>query len=196
MQGVFTIPDAWSGGSIELLILIHDSSKNIRVKISNTLWQFPFIDGPYTSNQIEPELQVKKSTNDTEARFGIAELNDGKKFAFGTSVIEDEDGVWLYAGIPMGSLAQFFPVGGYPFESSNHQNWQPQVHEWFVSLAKHLHESLPYERGVIGWLTSSEVDEIVDQIIPDERHSTYILWCKNGLEIFEVNTNNSPMKIN
>lgn len=192
ITNMFTEPGTWHGGSIELLMLFRGESSVVRERIGSALWAQPCLDGPYLLNGVEPEEQIKVAWNGLDPSYGVATLTNQGRVAFCSSFVEDEDGLWLYAGIPMGALGYEFPVGAYPFGSEDPSSWLAPLHEWFVSLAKQMYASNAFDAAVIGWLTTMEVEELASGVIPDNRYHTYIACGGGGVEVNAINRRKSP----
>lgn len=196
MLNIFTSPDTWSGGSIDLLIHFEPELSVSINNIKECLWSFSSLDGPYLQNDVEPYSQNPSPSSNPEAIYGVAKLFDQSLVAFKFCiVVEESKDIWLYAGFPLGSLAHHYPTKGYPFDDMDLSGWQNPIHEWLLELAKHLNSKLSFDRGVIGWLTAYEVEEIKSKEIPESRYSTYFFFENGVLTVFQQNTNEAPFKI-
>lgn len=170
---MFTGAEPWSGGRIELLVALGPSSPERQLKALRSVWGWRPLRGPYLQSNVEPEYQVQVEVVLGQALYGVATLPNRKRVAFATSLIEDEDGAWLYAGVPLGSLGTAYPVGAFPFDEG-FAPWQHEVYAWLFGLAQHLFCELQFERGVIGWLTTIEVDELAEKRLPKKRYHGYV----------------------
>ena len=185
---MFTETDTWSGGSIELLCLFRGATTELTKAIQETLWRWPYLTGPYTNSNLEPGDQSVGDPADLEARFGVAQLpGEIGRAAFQTMFVEDDDGLWLYAGLPLGSLGRVLPVGAFPFDEQAVQDWELVTYRWLVGLAEHLHAQVPFKRAAVGWLAIAEVEELVAERIPDVRYHGYIVERLGQLLYFPPN---------
>ena len=179
---LFTDTDAWNGGSIELLCLFRKPDTAVQAKCSAAVWSWPQLQGPYARRDQEPTEQKLAAPGSEGARYGIASLPDAiGTVAFQTSFVDDDDGLWLYAGLPLGSLSRVLPVGAFPFGESKAESWEHVLHAWFFSLAEHIRKQVPFERGVIGWLTTGEVEELVAGYVPADRFHSYLVCSSTEL---------------
>jgi len=111
MSSVFTAPDIWSGGSVELLLLLDEKSDPVVLDALEATWEWPSLDGPYLTNQEQPSSQ-KRVVIDTldpmkvPTLYGVATLPNGAIAAFACHVVRDEGGIWVYLGSPTGSLGR------------------------------------------------------------------------------------------
>lgn len=177
---MFTEPETWSGGSIELLVALGDTTADRQLQALQCLWQWSALSGPYAQSKIEPAFQAPIQPTLGKSLYGVATLPGcAGQVAFATSFVEDEDGSWLYAGIPLGSLGTVYEVGAFPFDEG-FAAWQREVFAWLYSLAQHLFQQVPFERGVIGWLTIVEVDELARRQLPEKRYQGYVV-AENGI---------------
>jgi hypothetical protein len=147
-----------------------------------------FARRPYSQSKVEPEQQPKVQPALGQALYGVATLPNGSKVAFATSLIEDEDETWLYAGVPMGSLGTAYPVGAFPFDKA-FAPWPNEVYPWLFGLAKYMFSHLQFERGVIGWLTTIEVDELAEDLLPEKRYHGYLCAEDGVLRYYPPNQN-------
>lgn len=183
---MFTEPETWSGGRIELLVALGSSTPERQLEAVRSIWRWQSLSGPYAQSKVEPEQQQRVAASLGQALYGVATLPGESKFAFATSLVEDEDGTWLYAGIPIGSLGTAYPIGAFPFDEG-FAPWQHEVHAWLFGLAQHLFSEVHFERGVIGWLTTIEVDELVEQRLPQKRYHSYLVVEEGALRHYPPN---------
>lgn len=188
IKTVFTEPDTWSGGSVELLVALGHMNDDDRLRAIQAVWAWPALQGPYGDCHIEPTGQVAATPGIEGRYYGLATLpNETGQVAFSTCFVEDDNGLWLYAGVPLGSLGTACPVGAFPFGEGGTQDWERTVYKWLFGLAKHLFNAIPFDRAVIGWLTTLEVDEIVRKTIPEVRRHAYIVAVGGRLECHAPN---------
>jgi hypothetical protein len=170
---MFTGSETWVGGRIELLVALGQSSPERQLKALQRIWSWRSLRGPYLESKVEPEYQAQVQAVLGQALYGVATLPNTSKVAFATSLVEDDDGAWLYAGVPLGSLGTAYPVGAFPFDEG-FAPWQHEVYAWLFGLAQHLFSELQFERGVVGWLTTIEVDELAERRLPEKRFHGYL----------------------
>jgi hypothetical protein len=192
---MFTESGTWDGGSVELLCLFRHATQSSRSLIHRAVWSWPSLVGPYANSKLEPEAQLGSDPTDEEATYGVA-LLPGQigRVAFQTTFVEDSNGVWLYAGVPLGSLGRVLPVGAFPFGEENAQEWEHIVYGWLFGLAEHLHSQMSLERAVIGWLTTMEVEELAAERIPEVRHHGYIAVNREQLVYYPPNRTSAVLE--
>ncbi len=183
---MFTEPETWSGGRIELLVALGQSTPERQLEAVRSVWHWQSLSGPYAQSKVEPEKQQRVAASLGQALYGVATLTGVSKFAFATSLVEDEDGTWLYAGVPIGSLSTVYPVGAFPFDEG-FAPWQNEVYAWLFGLAQHLFCDVRFERGVIGWLATTEVDELAEQRLPKNRYHGYLVAEEGALRYYPPN---------
>lgn len=184
---LFTDSDVWTGGSIELLCALGLSDEERRKKLLAALWSWPNLQGPYARRDQEPSQQSLAQPS-SESRYGVA-LLPGQlgTVAFQATTVEDDDGLWLYAGSPVGSLSRVLPVETFPFGDSKVEQWEHMVYTWLFGLAEHINTYVPFERAIIGWITTAEVDELAAKQIPVQRFHGYIVRGESELIYFPPN---------
>jgi hypothetical protein len=187
LMKVFTEPETWRGGSVELLCAMGPSNAERRKRCVAAVWNWPSLRGPYARSDKEPSQQRLSQPNST-ACHGVAALPEQLgEVAFKVSTVVDDDGLWLYAGVPMGSLGSVFPVGAFPFESTAVEPWERTVYGWLFGLAEHIAAQVPFERAVIGWITMAEVDQLSAQQVPATRFHGYIVGGESGFTYLPPN---------
>lgn len=185
---MFTEPGVWRGGSIELLCLFSRGGAERRRALCSVVWAWSHLAGPYRSSSVEPSMQVRCEPTDEAATYGVASLpGQLGSVAFKVSFVEDENGLWLYAGVPLGSLGKVLPVGAFPFGEPVVQHWEHTVYAWLFGLAEHVHSQVPFECGVIGWLTLMEVEELAERRVPEQRSHGYIASAQGKLLYYAPN---------
>ena len=187
---MFIEPDTWNGGEIDLLCALDPGRHSVEGCL-RAIWSWSCLQGPYNRFDLEPGAQTLGSP--LEARYGVAALpGHSEKVAFKVTSTGDEDGHWIYAGIPLGSLGRVLPVGAYPFVSIVGASWERTVHEWLFELALHIHKHVPFERAAIGWITTMELDELASKHVPEVRYHSYLVASDSGLVRYGPNST-SPM---
>ncbi|MDN3578146.1 hypothetical protein QWZ03_15370 [Chitinimonas viridis] len=187
-SAIFTHPEAWCGGSLDLL-MYWPANTIVFAEVQGIIWRWPRLTGPYTRNDIEPDQQAVSTATEPLARFGVAQLPAADtRIAFSTYTVNDEAGSWVYAGLPIGSLGQVYPVGAYPDNTDPGMiAWESEVHAWLTDLANHVFAYAPFERGAIGPMSAYEVDELSRKFIPSRRWHTYLLAQHGTLAVYPPN---------
>jgi hypothetical protein len=185
---MFSEPGSWDGGSIELLCLFRSPSVPSASEVHAAVWTWPQLSGPFMSSKLEPSEQAMCDPKDLKATYGVASLpGQIGQAAFQTTFVEDSDGTWLYAGVPLGSLGRLLPVGAFPFGEAAVQNWEHVVYGWLYGLAEHLYRKFKFDRAIVGWLTTMEVDELSERRIPEVRSHGYIAASDDSLVYYPPN---------
>lgn len=169
--------DTWAGKCTELLCLYRGASEDHVERVQHAVWSWPCLLGPYASRHVGPEHQPLVSPSHENAQYGVVTL-PGKtgRVAFEASYIADEQGLWLYAGMPEGSLSRVVPTGpSLGHDEGASRDWMFAIHDFLFGLAQHIHERAPFERGVIGsLLTVGEVGCLAERQVPAIRWHAYI----------------------
>jgi hypothetical protein len=176
-ERIFTFPDAWNGSSFELLLYFGHAADVLVLEAIEELWNLPQLAGCWLDHNIEPSAQTRLAPTMANICLGktyrgIATLPEDSRVACNSVNINDEDGSWLYFGIPIGSLRRAYPVGAYPFDDGTPTDWIIPVTDWFHEIADMVFGSFPFEAGTIGWLTGIDLCVLLDVIrgqIPGER---------------------------
>jgi hypothetical protein len=190
---MFTEPDVWSGrGSIELLLMLGEISDAAVREVLRTAWEWPCLEGPYLSNSVEPETQSTPRLEDvdlgtTPILYGVADLPNGSSAAFASFHIRDENGAWIYLGVPLGSLGRVYSIGAFPFEGTPLDDWATEVYGWLAELARWVHRQATFRRAIIGWLTLIEVGELIDGCVPERRFHGYLIPSDGELKYLPPN---------
>jgi hypothetical protein len=186
-MALITQSDTWTGGSIELLCAMGPSDDERRNNCLDAVWSWQSLEGPYADRDQEPSQQLRAHPSSGE-RYGVAHLpGQLGSVAFQTTTVEDDDGLWLYAGSPLGALGRLLPVGAFPFGKSKVEQWEHSVYAWLFGLAEHIGVQVPFERAVIGWITTSEVDQLAAKQVPPQRFHGYIVREGAGFIYFPPN---------
>lgn len=165
--------DLWLGGSIDLLLLFRGPSAPSPGEVTEAVWAWSPLEGPYLDRAMES--RPSRESPNVDHLYGRGRLPTGQYVPFETYIVVDSDGVWVYAGAPVGGLGEVYPIEAYPFEASATTPWVLEVHGWLESLAAHVGTTLNFERGVIGWLTLLDVGEPVQGTVPETRYQTYLV---------------------
>ena len=197
-MAVFLEPDTWTGGSVELLAFYPTARPCVPRSLLREAWSWVNITGPYGTNEVESEDQslvdiTQTTDEDLTNLYGVARLPNGLDTAFSSTLVVDDDGHWLYMGVPLGALGRCYPVGAFPFDGSALEPWALEVYAWLNDLAQWLFSRLPFAHGAIGWLTTLELDELVEGAIPSERYHGYLRRTETGLEYLPPNASGPVM---
>ena len=176
--------DTWAGEYTELLCLYRDATEELTEPIQHAVWSWPSLFGPFACRHIEPEDQPLVSPSDERAQYGVVTLpGETGRVAFRTHYIVDSDGLWLYAGMPEGSLCRVVPAGpSLGWDDGASRDWMFIIHDVLFGLAGHLHQRIPFERAVVGsLLTIEEVSQLAERSIPKIRWHSYMTTADNEL---------------
>jgi len=194
MNKVFTGPDTWTGGSIELLLLLSKQTPDFRILDAlKVAWAWRSLTGPFLSNRVEPSDQERAAIQDLDPEqpqtlYGVAALPNGSSAAFACHVICDDDGTWIYLG-SLGSLGKSYAIGAYPLEGSPTDPWAKEVYGWLAELAHWVFEQIKFSGGAIGWLAMAELDELLSGSIPERRYQGYLVVTESQLQYLPPNVN-------
>lgn len=172
---MFADPDTWAGGSIDLPVGLGHRSREDELAALRAIWEWPMLHGPFADRTMRSGVQSLATIDLQRHLYGVATVANGCSAAFATDVVVDVDGTWVYAGLPCGSLGKVYPIGAFPFGRSATEPWATEVYKWLFGLAQHLYGAVPFARGVIGWLSTLEVDELSRAALPNDRYHGYIV---------------------
>lgn len=193
----FQNEQTWTGGSFEILFYLEEK---YGIQLLEKLWFTMGFDGPYIDNRVAPNQQEKLTTfRNLEAGnlYGTA-LIDKKNIACSTTTIKDEDGLWVYFGFPLGGLNEMYDVGAYPFDDGKHPVWAEHLSQYLKEIAERIFLDVPFDGAIIGWLTTFEVDELVDVVksgVPEERWFWYLINNNGKLDWYPQNKQEPWMTI-
>lgn len=186
---LFTNRDTWHGGYYERAIELGERSDERLESALLRLWGFPSLEGCYLERNSEPRAQVRVEPSLSRAErghlLGIAQMPNGRRIACGTLLYREEGGPdWLTFYLPMGALAQAYPVKAFPFDADEkyHEKWRPRVDAGLADLGSYVFEAVRYPLGLIGHEVLAEAsakDIDMKGGIPDERYFGY-LWPYAG----------------
>jgi hypothetical protein len=203
MDRLFTAPDAWSGGAFEILMFL---GRVDRLQVRNllaALWALPPLEGCWRDGNAEPEESTRLHPADGDLESdgvlrGLAELPNGCRCPCSSVVVTDDDGSWVYFGMPLGSLGRCYPVDAYPFEAETDRSWVGPVSEWLADIGRGVYSAASFRAAVTGFLTTLEVDEvrgITTGEIPAERWNGHLRPEATGLKWYPPNADSAPMRI-
>lgn len=182
MEKLFTAFDAWLGGSFEILMYLGKVEELYARNCISALWALPHLRGCWRDQSVEPKEctrldPAKLDVEENRILYGIAELPNGCFCPCSSYELTDDNGSWVYFGVPLGSLGRCYPIGAYPFEDGSDLFWLDPVSKWLASIGHGVHAVNPFKAAITGFLTTREVDEvlrIIAQDIPAERWNGYL----------------------
>lgn len=201
-EPVFTLDDAWNGGAFEVLLYFDDASSATAEHASKVLWTLPSLVGCWLDPNVEPAEQERVVPGPVECDsiqklYGIATLPGRTRVACSSCLICDEQGSWLYFGIPMGTLARVFPVGAYPFDDGTSTDWIIPMSEWLREIATSVFAEVQFEAGTVGWLSVQDLDCVLaatEGVIPARRWSGILRREGDKLKWYPPNELSPPMQ--
>ena len=203
MENLFTQTDAWNGGFFEFTFELPQESKTSVNMVLAKLWSLPTFNGCYLKRDIEPEQQEKFFPAEFENEghwYGVANLPNGKQSCCGSFWMDFEnEGCWISFYLPLGSLANVYNIGSYPFkaEKQDVSKWMIEINNWFVNIAREIHPIAKFDLGIIGFeVDYFEVKKQVEKGLPNERWDGLLLTKDKQLEWFPPTVYNSPHEIN
>ena len=199
MSNVFADPETWTGGSVELLLRFHGRASGPLTALE-AAWTWPPLEGPYLLNDEDPSIQERVDlrtlgSEEIPSLFGTAALPNGSVFAFSSHVVIEENEFWIYFRLPIGSLAKVYPVGAYPFDNTPVDAWAQEIYGWLSDLARWVFGRATFVGGVIGWLTTFEVDEVCSKVVPTRRYHGYLAVADGELNYYPPNVRESVIGV-
>jgi hypothetical protein len=183
---LFTMPDAWAGGSHGLALVLGQCGDASLAAAREAVWLFPDLDGCWLRNNVEPASQKRVTPGGVAlktALHGIARIPGAGPVACSTSVCREEDGGgWLHIYLPFGSLETVMPLGEYPFDDGGDLAWRDALDGWLGRIAEHVFRTVPFELALVGWL-DAQPDALPGEPgeVPDERWIGYLVPGPDGL---------------
>jgi hypothetical protein len=177
-------PNLWTGGHYELLICLGQPSDAGISEALKSIWGSPLLDGPYRERD-RKSADRPKTPPVEDHLFGLASAG-GSWLPFGTFVVREEDengdraADFLHLYMPLSGLATVYPVGSYPFGSSESgDKWRPDVDSWFVRLIRELRPPLRFQIAVAGFevsVTAAAIPDLLESALKsDERFDGIVL---------------------
>lgn len=204
----FTRPDAWSGGSFEILIHLGATDQQRLKAALCRIWEHPALEGCWQDNRVEPGLaaRVDPQALPLEAHshfYGLACLPNGCEAPCSTYTVQDEDGDWLYFGIPLGSLGYCYEIGAYPFaetsvDAQQLAAWLRPLSDWLAEIGQFVYAEVPFPAAMTGFLTLVEVDELLnlpEKPVPEVRWHGILRQVRQRLEWYPPNYFEGPLVI-
>jgi hypothetical protein len=179
---LFTASDAWVGGYHETAFFFDPRTSG--TEALRALWSFPKLDGPFSSQFVEPSEQVIAAIEGDERLNGALSLPGGARVACASFVYRGDDNIEIDLAISVGSLSRAWQeVGGFPFAPAEATvAWEPRLEEALVEVARQVHSRTPFLRGLIGFEQFGFTDELRRPgPIPHERSVGIIDVVATGL---------------
>jgi hypothetical protein len=185
--------DSWSGGTFDALMFFGPTSLNRTADIANWMWTYDRLDGPYRERYIPISQQPKVSPNFTddgcEQLVGQYRHQDGLRSPFVHTTIRGDDGLWIYAGIPMGGFPANWDVGAYPFEDGKPVDWMLTLIDDLRLITSHVRRRFSILAASYGWFDVSILDTIDDALkgkIADDRWHPIELKTDAGIKYYPI----------
>ena len=199
MKNLFTEPDAWHGGFFEFTFELPQASTFSINQVLAKLWSVPTLDGCFLKNNVEPEQQEKLSPMEIDNKghwYGVANLPNGKQSCCGTFWMDYESaGCWITYYLPLGSLANAYHIGSYPFKAEKQgvSNWMIEINDCLVNIARQIYPIVKFELGIIGFdVDFFEVKKQLEKGLPNERWEGLLVAKDNQLLWFPPTIYDSP----
>jgi len=188
-MGVFSDEEVWTGGFYELALEYPSGTDDHLIQALTALWHRQDIAGCYLKQDLDPEdqpkLQFEPSMLALGHLHGVTTLPGGMQVACGTCLVRDGGASdWLVLYFPMSALGTAFPVGGFPFDSEDHEAWRAIVDTWLRDLGRNLFQTAPFRLGLVGFETSGvlRAAEIANSGLPQSRHAGLLVPTGDAVE--------------
>ncbi len=183
--------DSWSGGEFDALMYFGQVSVQNALQIAERVWSFQQLNGPYRHRHIPTASQLKVapdfSDDGCEQLVGHYRHVDGQLSPFVHTTIRGEDGLWIYAGVPMGGFPVDWNVGAYPFDDGREVDWTVQFTEELRSMTAFVRQRFPMLAAAYGWFDVSILDTLDDALrgrIHDDRWHAMEIQTEAGWQLF------------
>jgi len=193
MTSPFQNPDAWSGGTFDALMFFGPTTLNQTIEIARHVWRYPNLNGPYRERHVLPSQQRKATLDFTEdgceQLVGECRHQDGSISTFVHTTIRCDDGLWVYAGIPMGGFSNSWDVGAYPFDDGKPLGWIIDLIDELQRFTSFIRDSYPVRAAAFGWFDVSILDTIEDAMngtIHDDRWHHLELETDDGWKAYPI----------
>ena len=203
---IFTAKDAWAGGHFGLVIDLAPEHLERMASAFVALWDRPSLRC-YMDSDVEPSEQEEASPSEAaktlcfgdeipsiERRYGTAVMPNGVTVAclsygsvYGPGSEEYEGWGRMGLDLPMGSLAQAYPVGAYPFVDGTPLQWRSEVSEWLREIGDDVFHKVGFARASIGHESGYDLPEISEKGVPEERWDGYLIPAGDKLEWYPPN---------
>jgi hypothetical protein len=180
----FTAPNAWKGGYYELVLCPVEDSPETQCSVLKRLWTFPSLNGCYLRRDLAPSAQARVAACENgvaDRVYGLATLPNRSVVVCGsfTTVSAKQNLKWVGFYLPLGAVANAYPIGAYPFGSMDKvPEWKPVLDSFLADIAKWINEKVPISIAAVGFeIDVSELspERIKSYGIPQERNEG-ILW--------------------
>jgi hypothetical protein len=192
MSDPFLNPDSCTGGNFEALMFFGSTSLERTIEIANLLWTYDRLDGPYRHRNVSISGQSKVLPNFTDDGYeqlvGQYRHEDGFNSPFVHMTIHDDDGLWVYAGIPMGGFPEHWDVGAYPFDDGKSLDWVLPFIDELRQLTAFVRQRFPLRAAVYGWNVSPDdmLDDALNGKVHDERWDAIELQTPTGWRYYPI----------
>lgn len=193
MVSPFLNADAWSGGTFDVLLYFGPTSLPRTIDITRRIWSFPQLNGPFRHRNLLPSQQNHVdpdfSEDGCEQLVGEFKFPDGAISPFVQTTIRDEDGLWVYAGIPMGGFPANWNVGAYPFDDGQPVDWILDLNTLLRNLTNYVRDACPMLAVAYGWFDVSILDTIGDAlngVVRDDRWHELEVATDEGWQIYSI----------
>ena len=193
MVNLFQNPDAWSGGTFDALMYFGPTPLERTVEIANHIWRYPQLNGPFRDRHQLPAQQPKAKPNFTEdgcePLVGEYRHQDHTISSFVQTTIRDDDGLWIYAGIPMGGISASWDVGAYPFDDGRPVDWVIDLTNELQLFTRFVRGKYPVRAIAYGWFDISILDTIDDAMngtIYNDRWHHLELQTEAGWRVYPI----------
>jgi hypothetical protein len=188
-MGLFTGGKVWTGGFYELALEYERGVTGSLVNGLHELWHLEGLDGCYLDSKREPADQPRhefeSSLLSVGHLFGVAACPGGAQVACGSCTVQETDGSdWLVFYFPMSALGNVYPVGGFPFDSANHESWRIPLDNWLVDIARRIFPRAPFVLGLVGFETSGNIHaaDLAASGVPGARYEGLLVPVAGALE--------------
>lgn len=207
-NSIYTDPETWQGGAFDILLYLGPSSDERIRHVLVELWQAPLVRGCWYETAVAPHEMARVTLeqvplDDLWRLYGLARLPDGQWCPCASTLVRDDDGAWIYFGVPLGGLGHFFDIGTYPFEplpldEHRHQAWIVPLSNWLADVGHIVFSAEPFEVAVTGLLTLFEVQESLHLRtgeVPERRWNGYLKRAGTHLAWYPPNRFDGPSAI-
>jgi hypothetical protein len=179
VERLFTAPDAWRGGYVELALELGPPSDDRMGAALAALWAHPTLDGCYADDDREPWVQPRVApalAADWEGTgnrlFGVATLPSGRRHVCLSHCIRYE-GYEDEGSEDTDSLSLCLPAP--PYE------WRAEIEDWLRQVGESVFAAVEFRLGLIGLEVELMVtaEQVRADGVPDERWFAY-LWPEDG----------------
>jgi hypothetical protein len=189
----FLNENAWAGGTFDALMYFGPTSLEQTKAIAERLWSYSRLNGPYRERHHAIAMQEKVTpifTEDgCEQLVGLYRFGDEELSPFVHTTVQCDDGLWVYAGIPMGGFPSNWNVGPYPFDDGRDVSWVLEIVRDLRELVAFLRSSFFIPAAAYGWFDVSILDTIEDALngrLHDDRWHPIELQTGTELKYYPI----------